>query len=193
MHLHNLRQSEGRELNFIRMAAIMDCDGWITIQKLKNSRGVNLCLTIGVGNTNSNLTDWLVYTFGGSVYKTVRKFHKHKDYYTWRLFGNKASEVLKGCVDFFLLKRAQADLAITFQEEMHNKNSYNEPCTPEYVAKMQAMKHQMGLLNRKGKLSPAETKRDNTKPVLVAGSEVIVRPSVKAEELDRNDLAYATT
>ena len=179
-------------MNIIRMAAVLDCDGWITLQKLKNSRGVNLCLTIGVGNTNTNLTDWLVETFGGSVYKTHRKSHKHKDYYTWRLFGNKASEVLKHCLPYFLLKQAQANLAVAFQEEMHDKNSYNEPCTPEYVAKMHAMKHQMGLLNRKGKLSPAETERDNTKSGPVPDGEATVRPSVKAEELDGNALACAT-
>ena len=188
----NLRQSEGREVNFIRMAAIMDCDGWITLQKMKNVRGVGLCLTIGVGNTNSNLTDWLVKAFGGSVYKTRRNSYKHKDYYTWRLFGNKASGALKDCSQYLLLKQAQAKLAIEFQEAMHDKNSYNEPCTPEYVVKMHAMKHEMGLLNRKGKLSPAETERDNTKPDPVSGGEATVRPSAKVEELGGNDLAYAS-
>lgn len=63
-----------------------------------------------------------------------------------------------------LLKKAQAELAIRFQTELHSKNTYNEPCTPDYVARMQAMKLRMNQLNRKGKgISPATTERDDTR------------------------------
>ncbi len=175
-------------VNAVRMATILDCEGWITLQKLsgKGQRGVGLVLVIGVGNTNEDLTDWLKTAFGGSIYHTKRPAQQHKDYYTWRLFGNNACEILKLVQPYMLLKKAQVDLAIRFQETMHSKNTYNEPCTPEYVAEMWTMKYHMAILNRKGKTSPAETNRENTKPALVAGGEVIVRPSAKTEELSRN-------
>ena len=145
------------------MAAIMDCEGWITIQKVKNVRGVGLCLTLGVGNTNPVLTQTLKDGFGGSVYETKRAPIQHKNYFTWRVFGNRALEILKYIEPFMILKQSQAKLAIKFQETMHDKNSYNEPCTPEYIEQMQAIKKEMGRLNRKGKdISPAETKRENT-------------------------------
>lgn len=167
----------------VRMATILDCEGWITISHIKNVRGIGLCLTLGVGNTNSNLTDWLKDTFGGSVYKTTRKSIQHKDYYTWRIHAVKAAAILREVLPYMLLKTAQANLAITFQEKVHSKNSYNEPCTPEYVAEMKAMKYQLSLLNRKGKLSPAETERDNTS---VQRSEATVRTASKEVESDRN-------
>jgi len=180
-----IRGKKGHILNLedrVRMATIIDCEGWISIEKIKNSRGIGLCLVIGVGNTNPILTDWLKNTFGGSVYKTVRPNHKHKDYSTWRIFGGKAAAILQECAPHMLLKPAQAELASKFQARMHGKNSHNEPCTPEYVAEMQAMKYLMGLLNRKGKPSPAETNRDNSLGVPTPG-EVIVRASEETGRL----------
>lgn len=179
------------EIDSIRIAMVLDCEGWITLQKMAGTRGVGLCLTIGVGNTNPLLTDWLKTTFGGSVYKTRRNSFKHKDYYTWRLFGNNACEILKKAQPYMLLKRAQVELAVHFQETMHGKNAHNEPCTPEYVAYMWKLKAELNKLNRKGKDLPAETKCEDTKLELVSNSEAIVRTVVKATELDRNDLAAA--
>jgi len=177
--------------NVIRLATILDCEGWITIQKVPNNRGVGLALCLGVGNTNPKLTSWLKANFGGSVYLRKRSEDQHKDYWTWRIYGNKAAELLKACKSHFLLKEQQADLGIRFQESMHSKSYHNEPCTPEYVSKMWKLKKELARLNRKGKLLPAETKRDDTKPEPVSGGEAIVRTSVKAEEPNGNTLAHA--
>jgi hypothetical protein len=118
---------------------------------------------LGVGNTNYKLTDWLKATFGGSVYKTVRNDIHHKDYYTWRINADKAKGILERALPYMLLKDEQARLAIHFQETVHSKNSYNEPCTPQYVEYMWSLKKKLNVLNRKGKLiSPATTERDNS-------------------------------
>jgi hypothetical protein len=147
----------------VRIATILDCEGWITIQNVSNSRGIGLVLVLGVGNTNYRLTDWLKATFGGSVYKTSRDNIKHKDYYTWRINADKAKGILERALPYMLLKDEQAKLAIHFQQTVHSKNSYNEPCTPVYVEYMQSLKKKMNILNRKGKpISPATTERDNT-------------------------------
>jgi hypothetical protein len=147
----------------VRIATILDCEGWISIEKLGNSRGIGMVLTLGVGNTNYKLTDWLKESFGGSVYKTNRPNIKHKDYYTWRIHSNKAKDILQRALPYMLLKEEQARLAIHFQEAVHSKNSYNEPCTPQYIEYMQSLKKKMNVLNRKGKLiPPATTERDNT-------------------------------
>jgi hypothetical protein len=162
-------------IDAVYLASVLDCEGWITLQKMSNSRGVGLVLTLGVGNTNYVLTDWLKATFGGSVYRTVRSKTAHKDYSTWRIHGNKALELLKLAYPYMKLKRAQAETAIEFQTTMHSKNSYHEPCTPQYVAYMHSLKKRMGVLNRKGKeVSPATTKREDTRPTEMVGSEVIV-------------------
>jgi hypothetical protein len=149
--------------NDVRIATILDCEGWITLQKVSGSGGVGLVLTLGVGNTNHKLTDWLKTTYGGSVYKTERPHIEHKDYYTWRINGTKAKNILISAVPHLLLKDEQAKLAIHFQETMHSKNSYNEPCTPQYIEYMHSLKKKLNQLNRKGKaVSPATTERDNT-------------------------------
>lgn len=146
----------------IRIATVLDCEGWISLQKIGNSRGIGLVLALGVGNTNYKLTNWLKETFGGSVSKTIRESIKHKDYYTWRINADKAKCILQRALPYMLLKKEQANLAIHFQETMHSKNSYNEPCTPQYMEYMHSLKKRMNILNRKGKLiSPATTERDN--------------------------------
>ena len=149
--------------NDVRVAAILDCVGWITLQKVSGSRGVGLVLTLGVGNTNHKLTDWLKATYGGSVYKTIRESDSHKDYYTWRINGTKAKDILTGALPYLIMKAEQAKLAIHFQDTMHSKNTYNEPCTPEYVEYMWSLKKTLNQLNRKGKaIPPATTERDNS-------------------------------
>lgn len=149
--------------NDVRIAAILDCEGWITLQNVTNSRGVGLVLTLGVGNTNHKLTDWLKVTYGGSVYKTIRESVNHKDYYTWRINGSKAKDILVSALPYLLMKDEQAKLAIHFQETMHSKNSYNEPCTLQYVEYMWSLKKKLNQLNRKGKaVPPATTERDNS-------------------------------
>ena len=149
--------------NDVRIATIIDCEGWVTLQKVSGSRGVGLVLTLGVGNTNHKLTDWLKQTYGGSVYMTKRDSFKHKDYYTWRIHGTKARDILASALPFMLMKQEQAKLAVHFQDTMHSKDTYNEPCTQKYIDYMHSLKAQMNQLNRKGKaVSPATTERDNT-------------------------------
>lgn len=160
----------------VRLATILDCEGWITIQSMNSpgQRGVCLVLTLGVGNTNPILTDYLKDSFGGSIYKTCRSSDKHKDYYTWRLNSNKAKALLEAALPYMMLKREQANLAIHFQETMHSKNSYNEPCTPQYIEYMQSLKKKMNQLNRKGKtLSPATTERDDTLDLKEVGEATV--------------------
>lgn len=177
------------------MAAILDCEGWVRISSAgKTSAGNDtLVLQVGVGNTNPKLTDWLKQTFGGSVYFVNNRHETHKDYYVWRIHGNRAAEILKGILPHLLMKMQQAKLGIEFQEMMHKHGRQTKgvwgsvSLPPEYFETRRQMKKRMHQLNRKGKpLPPAETKRDDTKPALVAGSEAIVRPSVKAEEAGRN-------
>jgi hypothetical protein len=56
-------------------------------------------------------------TFGGSVTLQQKRLKNPnwKDISHWRVTGKNAAIVLKGCREFLLLKRDQADVVISFQ------------------------------------------------------------------------------
>ena len=137
--------------NRIRLATVIDTEGWITIQKTNNKIG--LVLQLGVGNTNPNLTDWLKSTFGGSIYHRKSQSEYRKSCYTWRIYSNTASQLLIEILPYLLIKKEQAELAIQFQSNMHGKSSALEPFSEEYQMKMVEMKKAMNKLNQKGKIN----------------------------------------
>lgn len=146
-------------VNDVRIATIIDCEGWISLEKINNS-GVGVVLTLGVGNTNHVLTDWLKEIYGGSVYK--RHYDGNaKDSYVWKVNSRKAKEILEAALPYMLLKTEQAKLAIHFQNNMQYTNAAP---SKELIEYMQSLKRQMNRLNRKGK-APAETERIDTEQV----------------------------
>lgn len=121
---------------------------------------------ISVANTDKNLMQLFLDTFGGTCYTEHPKKLSKKVIYRWKVCANKAVEFLKLVRPYMLMKGRQADLAVLFQKE-RRKLSIEEKDT--YWKQMKA-------LNR-GE-SPAETKREETEPNLSNDSPTLVETPV---------------
>lgn len=106
------------EIDWARAAAFLDGEGSIYIAKgyVKGSlSGHQLCLD--VTNTDPRLPIWFQERFGGTVSIHSKKSKTNRrQAFRWRSRCNVASDVLRGCLPYFLLKRDQAEMALAFQQ-----------------------------------------------------------------------------
>lgn len=101
-------------------AGIIDGEGCISIcqHKNKTKRGFSYALTVSVWSTDEWLVQWLKMHYGGSV--VPRKFEiqaKRRTIWKWSVYANKAKDFLQLILPYLYLKRPQAELAISFQNE----------------------------------------------------------------------------
>ena len=112
------------------MAGIIDGEGSISVD-LQRANGKArkhdyYSLRLCVVNTNKELMDWLVKTFGGSYYAKA-KHERRKECFTYRLFGENLLNVIIACYPYFIIKKPQADLAIEFRKTVLGKTCWNIP------------------------------------------------------------------
>jgi hypothetical protein len=90
-------------------------------------------LHVTVMNTDLRLLDWARDTFGGGIYSTATgsgQFKKRRECYAWCVSSGYAEQILVGCLSFFIIKRDQADLALTFQRTFHGSRLERLPDVP---------------------------------------------------------------
>lgn len=106
------------------LAGVLDSDGCISISKMKPGRRivrggeVNLSarhvLTVNIINTSVALMEWLVATFGGRYKQRVVYGDNHRPTYDWWFNNGKAADLLEQVGPFLIIKRAQAELGVSF-------------------------------------------------------------------------------
>ncbi len=104
------------EIDWARLAAYIDGERTILIDKVKAANGGRPChfVALRVANTNIDLMQWVKSTFGGFVYvsnPTTKKTH-HKTCFNWSVRSVQANEVLLGCFPYLIVKTKQAKFAI---------------------------------------------------------------------------------
>lgn len=108
------------QVNWARLAAYIDGEGCIRIAGVKGatpySRRV-LYVEVTITNTDVRLGAWLQATFGGSVYvsKANAKNPKWSPAVAWVVGSRHAATLLEYCLPYFLIKREQANVALSFQ------------------------------------------------------------------------------
>jgi hypothetical protein len=95
------------------LAGIIDGEGTIGIYKLNKQHHVRLVIT----NTNSDLIQWVHQRVGGSVRPTDKRVAHHKQGFQVVAYGREATPILQACWPYLVVKRAQAELALSFQAE----------------------------------------------------------------------------
>lgn len=101
------------EMDYARLAAYIDGEGCISITKIGDYKGIRL----DVYNTDPRLIVWIHKTCGGGwVRRDFPKEHQRFTKYAWYITSKKASDLLKKCLPYFIIKREEADLAIAYQE-----------------------------------------------------------------------------
>lgn len=117
------------KIEWARLAAFLDGEGHITIARQTSSwrknRSPHPCqhvAHVSISNTDPRLPMWLRDTFGGSQVEQQKhaKNPNWKDIFHWRVTGKNASLILRGCYQYLILKRDQADIALAFNSLLEN-------------------------------------------------------------------------
>jgi len=134
------------EIQWSQLAAFIDGEGTIVIIK---ARLHYTQLVIRVANTDPRLPMWCKKLFGGKVYAcdNNRKNNRRR-FYTWAIQAQKAEDILRGCLPFFLLKKEQAEVALAYRETFrHKKGKTNEQdLTPERMEVRQRYREELSRL-----------------------------------------------
>jgi hypothetical protein len=141
--------------DLIYAACAIDCEGCITIHKVKNKNRIGrVYYTFGakiiVGNTNRILIDWF-YDIWGGLRQIRRKPNKDKDCYLWQLSKKEeASDFLKAILPYLKMKKEQAKCLLEYYDLFYVNN-------PELRL---TYWNRMSDLNRKGKSVTTNTLND---------------------------------
>jgi len=107
---------EPTEMDIGKMAVIIDCEGHIAITGSPKTRYHQLQVTIG--SKDFVILDWCFARFVGAVYdnsgRTDRRGPRYAPAKRWRIQNRDASDLLERCLDHFIIKRKQAEIAIHF-------------------------------------------------------------------------------
>ena len=111
------------------LAAFIDGEGTIGIRRAVTTKGTYTHNQyISLTNTDVRLMEWAVELFGGKMPKPQRdKRSNYKDKYTWYLGGSESYQIIKAICPYLILKREQANNAITLYEEITKWHHYPLP------------------------------------------------------------------
>lgn len=104
------------ELDLARLAMCLDCEGCISVSKIKGVEGPSYRVFISISNTNPDLINWLRETFGFSISIGTEQLKKSKVCANAILSSSKATSLLEKLKDFLIVKREKAELAISIQD-----------------------------------------------------------------------------
>ena len=104
---------ENTELAYI--AGIVDGEGSIAISRARRGGHTTYFVSVSVSNTVHWLLEWLKFNFGGCIVQ-LKKPPQQKEAWEWKLSRGPGMRFVKAILPYLLLKKAQADLAIKFQE-----------------------------------------------------------------------------
>ena len=105
------------------LAGVIDCDGYITIQRTKkvkklpsgnNCVGFYHVVKVGITGTDRGIHDFASKIFGSSVSDHQPKNELHKKHYMWQLTSSRAVDFIKKIRPYLVIKRQQADLAVRY-------------------------------------------------------------------------------
>lgn len=112
-------------IDWARAAAFLDGEGSILISrrgKKGSHRGHFLRVTLT--NTDPRLVIWFKNLFGGTVITTGKpQKANHRLAYRWMVSCKTASEFIKGCLPYLILKRDQAEIALAFQSTLKGQGN----------------------------------------------------------------------
>jgi hypothetical protein len=143
------------EIDIAKMAVVIDCEGHIAINGSRKRRYYALHVT--VGNTAFVLLEWCHAKFAGKIYENFYKKKRGPEYAPakrWRVQSFEAKDLLALCLDHFIIKKEQAEIAIEFQRTFTIPGAR---ITLQDIDIRQALKERLQALTRRG---PKRTKID---------------------------------
>ena len=106
-------------MDWARLAAYIDGEGCMAISRA-NLKSDNVCptftLQLCIVNTNPTLLLWCHDKFEGGIYPKNVHSERHTQSYTWAVTGQRAENIIRKCLPYFLVKREQAELVLLFRK-----------------------------------------------------------------------------
>jgi hypothetical protein len=113
-------------IDWARLAAYIDGEGCIQCKLSSGSRN-HSSMKVCVSNTDVRLLNWLQETFGGKInYAVGNKETGRRKVWRWELFNDQAEAVLNSCMEFFIVKKDQAEIAIGYRQLIRRQKSSME-------------------------------------------------------------------
>ena len=141
--------SQVSEIDWARLAAFLDGEGTIFIQRNSHSRGH--VLTVIVANTDTRLIRWLQDTFSGYVYfshsRSQRSYNSNNICYSWRVLEERAELVLVKILPYLILKKEQAEVGLAYRA-LKKTGVQGRKITDEVQQSREAMRDKIIALNR---------------------------------------------
>ena len=131
------------------LAGLIDGEGCVSIRKWKDKGkyfGYTLCLDIA--NSNPKLVKWIVENFGGKIYSYKFKNPNHKIRHDWRIYHQRAADILLTVLPYLVIKKTQALLAIEFRDTFYKGKTAESRA--DMVTLRERIIAQMHILNNKG-------------------------------------------
>lgn len=104
------------------IAGIIDGEGSIMIMQSKSRSSGNYYFpVVKIANTNKEVIDWIIKVVGkGKIGYLSRMNKRCKDVYHYTIASNEAVELLKDVFPYLIIKKKQANVAITLRHEHLN-------------------------------------------------------------------------
>lgn len=156
------------EIDWARLSAYIDGEGCIRIKSNKGASGTSRRIfyaEVLVSNTDFRLLQWIQSRFGGSVHVC----RKAKDHYpacgNWCVGARHAATIVRRCLEYFVIKRDQADVVMAFQATVLPDRRYGMKGRPQELVDKQAdlaqrlseMKGLSSLRGKKARAAPLDT------------------------------------
>ena len=131
------------------MAGMIDGDGSIVISTNKSRKSLAGQMKACACNSNKDVLLFMQLHFGGYICASNShlKYPWQKPQYQWTVASQKALVFLEAISPFLRIKKAQAEIAMTFQRQRRNKGC---KLTEEEKAVAEAQRIVMAKLNKKG-------------------------------------------
>jgi hypothetical protein len=137
-------------IDFARLAAFIDGEGCITIARSPRRGRMAVHqheLVVTIANTSPLLFDWLLGTFGGAFSRA--NGNKGVPVYAWRINELQREEILRRCLPYLIIKRAQAEVGLAFRALKSRKREEfrNSRVTPEMMIQRDELHDRIRNLN----------------------------------------------
>lgn len=143
-------------VDWARLAAFIDGEGCITLLSKRNNRvgGKRSCVPeVFVSNTDPRPLVWMKGNFGGNVRITKNGCKSQKPLWKWFPCYADIEPILFGCLNYFMIKREQAEIAIAVRQMLSRKKWRGAPITEREKSDREALYKRIHVLNFRGQKS----------------------------------------
>ncbi len=135
------------DTDIIYLAGIVDGEGCINIVKYHKGNRYRYRLQLRVINTNKELVEWIRDRWGGWIISRERD-SKRRTVYEWSIHNLAAGELLEDMIDYLIVKRDQANVALDFRATLNTTQYKQGGLSQELIDTRDAMKEAISRLNK---------------------------------------------